>query len=81
MSSPLSADFGLPASFPGSGARVRVPNDGGPYLASWFEGRKRVLAGRKPDLPDLVRVVTSHLLLSKCRQSFQAEGFPCPHPI
>src|SRR3954454_22959672 len=43
--------------------------------------RKRVLAGRKPDLPDLVRVVTSPLLLSKCRQSFRAEGFPCPHPI
>ena len=37
MSSPLSADFGLLASFLGSGARVRVPNDDGSYLASWFE--------------------------------------------
>jgi hypothetical protein len=46
MSSPLFADFGLCASFLGSGARVRFPNDGEPYWASWSEEAQEGI-GRK----------------------------------
>ncbi|SDP12057.1 hypothetical protein SAMN05444050_5889 [Afipia sp. GAS231] len=37
MSNPCSTDVGLLVQSLNSGARVRVLDDGEPYLASWFD--------------------------------------------
>ena len=62
MSSPISTDFGLPVSSLGSGARVRVPNDDGPYLTSWHEQtqeRPRPKDVLVQHFADLTGIVTS----------------------
>src|ERR1700682_3012032 len=65
-----------------SGAHGRVPNDGDTIWPQGSRKRKSVSAQEEGHFADLAGIVTSSLLLFKCRPTLScSEAFTCRHPI